>query len=371
MNQRNIPFVDLKAQHNYLKKEIENAFNDVINNSSFIRGKEVSQFENSFSSKLKINNCISCANGTDAIYIALKSLNLKADDEVITTSLSWIATSEAITHAGAKVVFCDIDPESYCINPELIEPLINKNTVGILPVHIYGQPCEMNSILNLAEKYKLWIIEDCAQSHLAKYEDTYTGKFGLAGTFSFYPSKNLGAIGDAGCIITNDNEKARWMKSFANHGGKNKHIVEGINSRLDSIQAAILNIKIRFLSEWTNKRRELAKKYLKELSNVGDLKLPFEKDSTEHVYHLFTIRTAYRDELKTFLESNGISTTINYPKPLPLLSCYSRLNLSSAEFPISSNVCNEILALPLYPELSLEDQNYIIQNVKNFFNNKL
>ena len=369
VNEFKVPFVNLKMQHSFLRKDLNNAFDKVINDSSFIQGKEVKSFEDNFCRVFDVENCISCANGTDALYISLKSLNLKPEDEVITTALSWISTSEAISHAGGKITFCDIDENSFCINTDLIESLVNKNTVGILPVHIYGQPCEMNKIKEIAKKYNLWIIEDCAQAHLAKYQKSFVGNHGIASTFSFYPSKNLGAIGDAGCISTSNDEMAKWMRSFSNHGRKNIHEIEGINSRLDGLQASILNVKIKYLKEWTKRRIKLANYYIKNLQGVGDLILPIKQKNTEHVYHLFTIRTKKRDELNEFLRNNGIGTSINYPKPLPLLECYKSRFTNSENFSVALKVCREILSIPIYPELTEKLQNHVIETIKNFYKN--
>ena len=297
-NEFKVPFVNLKIQHSFLRKDLNNAFDKVINDSSFIQGKEVKSFEDNFCRVFDVENCISCANGTDALYISLKSLNLKPEDEVITTALSWISTSEAISHAGGKITFCDIDENSFCINTDLIESLVNKNTVGILPVHIYGQPCEMTKIKEIAKKYNLWIIEDCAQAHLAKYQKSFVGNHGIASTFSFYPSKNLGAIGDAGCISTSNDEMAKWMRSFSNHGRKNIHEIEGINSRMDGLQAAILNVKLKYILDWNEKRIRLAKRYYKNLNNISQLELPKVRNNTKHTYHLYVIRLDARDDLR-------------------------------------------------------------------------
>lgn len=369
VNKLKVPFVNLKIQHSLLKNDLNDAIYKVINESSFIKGQEVKSFEDNFCKVFDADNCISCANGTDALYISLKSLNLKPEDEVITTALSWISTSEAISHAGGKITFCDIDENSFCINPDLIESLVNKNTVGILPVHIYGQPCEMNKIKEIARKYNLWIIEDCAQAHLAKYKNSFVGNYGIASTFSFYPSKNLGAMGDAGCISTSNNKMAKWMRSFSNHGRKNVHEIEGINSRLDGLQAAILNVKIKHLKEWTEKRIKIANYYIENLQGIGDLILPIKQNNTEHVYHLFTLRSKKRDELNHFLKNNGIGTSINYPLPLPLLECYKSKFTNSENFHVASKVCREIIAIPIYPELTQDSQNLVIETIKNFFKN--
>tara|TARA_B100000963_G_scaffold31269_1_gene23148 strand:- start:9752 stop:10855 length:1104 start_codon:yes stop_codon:yes gene_type:complete len=362
-----IKFIDLNIQYQNIKKEIDDAIKKVIRESSFIGGEEINRFENNFANLIGTKYSISCGNGTDALYIAMKALNLSPGQEVITTAHSWIATSEAISQTGAKPVFVDTEEDSFCINTKLIEEKITKNTVGIVPVHLYGQSCEMDSIKNIAKKYNLWIIEDCAQSHLAEYKGIKVGNFGNLSTFSFYPGKNLGAMGDAGCINTNSKELADWCRLFARHGGKNNHAFEGINSRMDGIQAAILNAKINHIQNWTKSRIKKALYYNQSLQDIIQLTLPKRFTHSKHVYHLYTIKTNHRDELKNFLLSKGIQTKVNYPTILPLLPAYKFLDKKNTDFPVSSKYQNEILSLPLYPEISIEAQNYIIENIKKFF----
>src|SRR5215467_3206746 len=238
-----IPFVDLHAQYLTIKPEIDSAIAEVFAQSAFNRGPQVDAFEQAWAKTLGVKHCVSCANGTDALYIAMRGLGVQQGDEVITTAHSWISTSETITQAGGRVVFCDTDAETFAINPALIEAKITSRTVGIIPVHLYGQPADMEPIMAIAKKHNLWVIEDCAQAHLARYQGTLVGTFGNAATFSFYPGKNLGAYGDAGCAVTNDDRLADWMATYARHGGKGEHVMEGINSRMDGLQGAILNAK--------------------------------------------------------------------------------------------------------------------------------
>src|SRR6059036_3876231 len=242
-----IPFVDLQAQYLSIKSEIDAAIAEVIARSAYIRGRHVDAFEQAWARKLGVKRCVSCANGTDAIYIALRGLGLKRGDEVITSAHSWISTSETITQAGGRVVFCDTDEETFTIAPADIERKITPATVGIIPVHLYGQPADMGAIMAIVRKHNLWVIEDCAQAHLARYNGQLVGTFGNVATFSFYPSKNLGAYGDAGGVTTNDDRLADWMAAFARQGGKGEHIMEAINSRMDGLQAAILNVKLPHL----------------------------------------------------------------------------------------------------------------------------
>ena len=323
----NIPFVDLNSQYLTIKSQIDMAIKNVISESAFIRGKYVDQFEKKFASMMDINYCVSCANGTDALYIVMKGLKIKPGDEVITTAHSWISTSETITQAGGKVIFCDTKKGSFTIDPKKIEDKITARTVGIIPVHLYGQAADMDPIMEIAKKNSLWIIEDCAQAHLSEYKGKKVGTFGNAATFSFYPGKNLGAMGDAGCITTNDIDLAKWCTLFARHGGKGKHLMEGINSRMDGIQAAILLAKLPFLEGWTKKRQEIAKKYNSLLSNIKEVEIPKVMNDSKHVYHLYVLMVNRRDELMKYLNENGISTMLNYPKALPFYPAYSYLIL--------------------------------------------
>src|SRR6202161_4559604 len=263
-----VPFADLQLQYQNIKGEIDAAISAVIRDNAFIRGAYVDAFEREFAEAVDIRHCVSCANGTDALYLAMAAVNVEPGDEVITTAHSWISTSAMITHAGATVVFADTDGATFTIHPAAIEAAITPRTVGIIPVHLYGQPADMDAIMAIAKKHKLWVIEDCAQSHLARYKGKMVGTFGHAATFSFYPGKNLGAYGDAGGLVTNDDKLADWCATYARHGGKGEHIMEGINSRLDGLQAAILNVKVPHLQKWTDARRGVAARYHKLLAGV-------------------------------------------------------------------------------------------------------
>tara|TARA_B100000242_G_C43055458_1_gene493965 strand:+ start:22177 stop:23277 length:1101 start_codon:yes stop_codon:yes gene_type:complete len=362
-----VKFNEISLQYLKLKEEIDDTLNQIISNSEFIGGKHVDNFEKSFADLIGTNYSVSCNNGTDALYIAMKALGVKPGDEVITTSHTWIATSEAISRAGGTPVFCDTERASYCIDPSLIEEKVTERTKGIIPVHLYGYPCNMDEILKIAEKFNLWIVEDCAQAHLAEYKGKKVGTFGEISTFSFYPGKNLGAMGDAGCLNTNSKSLADWCRLYANHGGKGEHTIEGINSRMDSIQAAILNIKIKYIDEWTELRIKKAEFYNTYLNNISQIELPYISLHDKHVYHLYTIQTEKRDELNKFLNSKNIQTKINYPMIVPLLPAYKHLNYSLDDFPISFKSQSKILSLPLYPEISSDKQLYIIENIKNFF----
>jgi dTDP-4-amino-4,6-dideoxygalactose transaminase len=362
-----IPFVDLHAQYLTIKPEIDAAIQDVITNSSYIRGPHVDKFEKLWSEAVGVKHCVSCANGTDALYIAMRGLGIKPGDEVITTAHSWISTTETITQAGGKVVFIDTDHNAFNLDAALIESKITSRTVGIIPVHLYGQPAEMDAIMAIAKKHKLWVIEDCAQSHLARYKGQLVGTFGNAATFSFYPGKNLGAYGDAGGLVTNDDQLADWCATYARHGGKGGHIMEGINSRLDGLQAAILNVKVPHLQKWTEARRGVAARYNKLLGDVGDLILPKVAPNRDHVYHLYVIRTEKRDALKKFLGDAGISTVLNYPKALPFYPAYAYLGHQPADFPVAYANQSRILSLPIYPEMTDAMINYVAAQIAEFF----
>jgi len=362
-----IPFVDLHAQYLTIKPAIDAAIAGVIADSSYIRGPHVDSFEKAWALMLGMKHCVSCANGTDAIYILMRGLGLKPGDEVITTAHSWISTSETITQAGGRVVFCDTDSDTFTINPALIESKITPRTVGIIPVHLYGQAADMDAILAIARKHNLWVIEDCAQAHLAKYKGRLVGTMGTAATFSFYPGKNLGAYGDAGCLVTNDSALSEWCATYARHGGKGDHVMEGINSRLDGIQAAILSVKLPHLAKWTAARRSLAQRYDQLLSGVVDISTPLIAAERDHVYHLYVVRTARRDALKKHLASAGIATVLNYPKALPFYPAYSYLGHKSDDFPNAHRNQSEILSLPIFPEMTTEHLDYIVTSIRDFF----
>jgi dTDP-4-amino-4,6-dideoxygalactose transaminase len=363
----NIPFVDLHAQYLSIKSEIDSVIAEVIAKSAYIRGPYVDAFEAAWARTLGVKHCVSCANGTDAIYVALRGLRVKPGDEVITSAHSWISTSETITQAGGRIVFCDTDEETFTIDPQDIQRKITPATVGIIPVHLYGQPADMDPIMAIAKRHNLWVIEDCAQAHLARYKGQYVGTFGEAATFSFYPGKNLGAYGDAGCVVTNDDRLADWMTTFARHGGKGDHIMEGINSRMDGLQAAILNAKLPHLPAWTEARRRVAAWYDEVLPDVGDVITPKVGPDRNHVYHLYVIRTENRDALKEYLTQAGISTVLNYSKALPFYPAYIYLGHIPEDFPAAYFNQSRILSLPIYPEMTRDMITRVVECVGNFF----
>ncbi len=371
LNKKIIKFVDLHRQYLNIKSEVDSKIKDTIKFSNFIRGSHVNFFEKNFAKKNKSKYCLSCANGTDALFIALKTLNLKKNDEVITTAHSWISTSEAITLAGGRVVFADTNLNNFNINYDDIVKKITKNTVGIIPVHLFGQTVNMKKITQIANNFNLWIIEDCAQSAFAKFNNKFVGNFGIFGTFSFYPGKNLGAFGDAGAIITNNKKMYKKISMFARHGGliKGDHTIEGMNSRMDGIQAGILNVKLKYIFEWNKRRKEIASIYNNNLKNVGDIITPELDNGCDHIYHLYVIKTKFRNNLREFLNSYKIETNINYPKALPFLKAYKYLDHKSLDFPNAYKNQNSILSLPIYPELKNSEVMYVCQLINNFFKN--
>lgn len=365
----NVPFVDLKAQYNSLKSEIDSAIHSVIEETAFIRGKFVEEFEKAFSDKYGVKHCISCANGTDAIYITLRALGIGSGDEVITVANSWISTSETISQAGAKPVFVDIEPDYFNIDTNKIIEKITKRTKAIIPVHLYGQPARIDEIKKICEEYNLLLIEDCAQAHFAEYDGQKVGTFGIAGTFSFYPGKNLGAYGDAGAIITDNDDFAIKARMFANHGAlqKHQHEMEGINSRMDGIQAAVLEVKLKYIDEWNNARHNHAIRYNELLSDLPEIKTPKIRENSFYIFHLYVIRANKRDELADYLKSKKIGIGIHYPTALPFLPAYKYLGHKPSDFPVAYQYQEEILSLPMFPELNNDQIDYAVNSIKEFF----
>jgi len=361
-----IPFVDLKAQYQSIKSEIDLAIQNVINDTAFIKGKYVQKFEEEYADAYGVKHCISCANGTDAIYITLKALGIGLGDEVITVANTWISTSETITQTGAKPVFVDIHPDYYTIDVEQIEEKITEKTKAIIPVHLFGQPAEMDQIIDICKRHNLLLVEDCAQAHFAEWKGQKVGTMGVAGTFSFFPGKNLGAYGDAGAIISNDDEFSKKARMYANHGAlvKHEHEIEGINSRLDGLQAAILSAKLPYILDWSQKRLSNALRYNELLDKIPGIQVPNIHPDVKHVFHLYVIKTNNRGVLQQQLNENGISTGIHYPTPLPFLKAYKYLGYSIEDFPISYAYKEQILSLPMYPELTNNQIEYVCEMIK-------
>lgn len=363
-----IPFVDLKAQYQSIKGEVDTAIENVISETAFIGGHYVKEFERKFSELYGVKHCVSVGNGTDSLYVIMKMLGIGEGDEVITSAYSWISSSETISQTGAQPVFVDIDPDYFTIDENQIEKYITRNTRAIIPVHIHGQICQMDKILQIAKEHNLYIIEDCAQSHFSEFNGKRAGTMGIASSFSFYPGKNLGAYGDAGCIITNDDDLASKCKMYANHGAlvKHQHQIEGINSRLDGLQASILTAKLPHILKWTAERSRCATKYDELLSGVNGVITPKKRSDSKHSYHLYVIRVERRNELQQFLKENNIETAIHYPTSLPRLACYKKL-YPSPNFKVAENNESTILSLPIYPELTNEAIEYVVEKIKEFY----
>jgi dTDP-4-amino-4,6-dideoxygalactose transaminase len=362
-----IPFVDLKAQYLSMKEEIDQAIQSVINDTAFIGGrgnKYINTFEENFASYIGVKNCISCANGTDSIEILLKAVGVGKGDEVIVPALSWISTSEAVGNVGAVPVFVDIHPDYYTIDASLIEQKVTSKTKAIIPVHLYGLPADMDSIMTIANRHHLFVIEDCAQAHGALYKGLKVGSIGHASSFSFYPGKNLGAYGDAGAMLTNDDSIEKKARMLSNHGQiqKHQHLIEGRNSRMDGIQAAILNAKLPYLEKWTSTRIKNAETYKKYFSGSPIL-LPSVPSSSRHVFHLFVIQAEEREKMMSGLKSKGIETSIHYPMPLPLLPPYKSNLVRIEDFHIAVKTCRRILSLPMYAELEENQIEFICEAV--------
>lgn len=363
-----IPLVDLKAQHALLHSEIEQAISRVIQNTNFIQGKEVKDFEQAFAAFLGEGvYCSTCGNGTDALILALSALGIGKGDEVITTPHTFIATVEAICFVGAKPVFVDISDETMLLDPQLIEMAITPKTKAILPVHLYGQPCDMEAIMQIARKRNLVVIEDSAQAHGASWKGKKVGTWGDASCFSFFPGKNLGAYGDAGCVTSCNEEIAQKAKMLANHGrvDKYEHLIPGVNSRLDTIQAAVLNVKLKHLDEWTRNRQRLAKRYMDAFQG-SEAKVQTIAEEATSVWHLFVLRHPEREQILRALKEKEIYGGIHYPIALHLQPALSYLGYEKGSFPIAEKAADEVFSLPLYPELSFEQQDKIIDAVQEF-----
>lgn len=363
-----IPLVDLKAQYLSIKSEIDDAITRVIDETAFIGGKFAAQFEREFAAEIGVRHVVGVGNGTDAITIALRALLLKRGDEVIVPANTFIATAEAVTAAGGTVAFADVG-EDGLIDPEDVRRRLNKNTRAIIPVHLYGFPANMDAIMEIAQKHHLFVIEDAAQAHLAEYKGKKVGTMGSVATFSFYPGKNLGAYGDAGAIATNDEALAKKSRMLANHGRIDKydHEIEGYNSRLDGIQAAILSVKLEHLSVWTDKRREVAKKYSDALKSIPQLILPSMPAESRCVFHLYVVRCEERDALRDHLKKEGIETGIHYPIALPFLRAYAHFGHTAKDFPVAHRLQDEILSLPMYPELTDKEIECVVGAIKRFY----
>ncbi|MDA8865587.1 DegT/DnrJ/EryC1/StrS family aminotransferase [Gammaproteobacteria bacterium] len=363
-----IKFLDLNSQYLNIKPEIDSAIQEVIGNAAFIGGTHVSNFEESFLKYIGTDYCIGVGNGTDALEIAIEALNIPLGSEIIVPANSFIATGEAVTRSGHKVIFADVDADSYVISISDIKARITPKTKAIIAVHLYGHPCDMNELALIAQQFNLFIIEDCAQAHGAEYNEIRVGGIGDIAAFSFYPGKNLGAYGDGGAITTNSEQLAVRCRKIANHGriAKYDHDFEGRNSRLDAIQAAVLNVKLKHLDKWIEKRIRVANIYLTELEGVGDIILPVKKNWAKQAYHLFVVRTNRRDELRSYLSNQDIQTGIHYPIALPKLNAYEYTGQKNDE--MFANLSDtSLLSLPIGEHLSESEIGLVVRAIKEFF----
>lgn len=363
-----VPFLNLKAPYAELKEEFDAACRRVMESGGFVLGAEVEAFENEFASYCGAAHCIGVANGLDALHLILRGMEIEAGDEVIVPSNTYIATWLAVSHAGATPVPVEPDERTYNLDPARLEEAITPRTRAIMPVHIYGQPADMDAIKQIADRYELKVIEDAAQAQGARYQGTRAGGIGDAAGFSFYPGKNLGAMGDAGAITTNDAQLADRIRVLRNYGSRVKYYneVKGFNSRLDEMQAALLRIKLRKLDEWNKRRRQVAEHYLQTLEGAPDLTLPYVPEGADPIWHLFVIRHPRRDALHKHLADNGVGTLIHYPMPPHLQDAYAELGYTKGRLPISEKMAREVLSLPMGPHVSADDQDYVISQVSSF-----
>ncbi len=367
----NVPFVDLKTQYLGIKDEVLKEINDVLDNTTYICGKKAKKFEEDFAKIHNVKHSIGLSTGTDALHVAMHALGIKQGDEVIVPVNTYIATAEGVSLCYAKPVFVDNDEKTYNIDVTKIEEAITPNTKAIIPVHLYGQPAEMDAIMDIAKKHDLHVVEDCSQAHLATYKGKKIGSIGVIGTFSFYPGKNLGAYGEGGAVTTNDPALYGFMYKFRQHGSIEKYIheIEGHNYRLEEIQAGVLNVKMKYIEKWTDNRRKAAMLYTETFNSLGisEVVTPYHPDHVDPVYHLFIIRVQNREKLMDHLNKNGVQNGLHYPLPLHMQKAYSHLNYKPDDFPVAKKYANEILSIPMYPEITEEMIHYVCSTIKKFY----
>ncbi len=360
-----VPFLDLPGQTETLRAEIDSAFDAILRRCDFVGGEAVRQFEQEFARYCDADHCVGVSNGTDAIYLALRALGIGPGDEVITTPNTFIGTTAPITRTGARVRFVDVNPLTLNIDVAQIEAAITPRTRAIMPVHLYGQPADMRAILDIARRHDLLVIEDAAQAHGARYQGRRAGSFGHAACFSFYPGKNLGAFGDAGAVVTSDAAVAEKIRVLRDAGriSKYEHAEEGFNHRLDTLQAAVLSIKLRRLDEWNRRRRAIADRYRQHFEKVEGIETVTEPPGFEGVYHLFVVQIPNRDRVRELLAQSGIATGIHYPLPLHLQPAYSYLPYEKGGFPVTESAAPRLLSLPIFPEMSDEMVDFVAQRL--------
>jgi dTDP-4-amino-4,6-dideoxygalactose transaminase len=386
-----IPFLDLKAQYETIKDEINPAIQNVLNNCNFIMGEDVKKLEEEVAVYCGVKYGIGVASGTDALLLALIACGIQDGDGVITTPFTFIATTEAISKVRGQIIFVDIDPQTYNLDPEKVKEYIEEKCIfntktgqlenaqtrkpikAILPVHLYGHPVDLDPIMELAKKYNLIVIEDCAQAIGAEYKGKKVGSIGDVGCISFFPSKNLGCYGDGGMVVTNNEEIARKVRMLRVHGCETKyyHLIDGFNSRLDTLQAAVLRVKLKYLNHWNDQRGQKAHTYNELFNKLNAIRytlnaIPCEESYAKHVFYAYTVRVSQRAELMEYLKNQGIPTMIYYPVPLHLQDVYKHLNYKRGDFPVSEQLSDEVLSLPIYPELTNEQQEYIVKKIGEF-----
>ena len=370
MNDENrIPLVDLVAQFRTIEPEVRRRLDATLTRGDFILGQELAEFESAFALFCECRRAVGVASGLDALKLALRALEIGPGDEVITVANSFIATALAITAVGAKPVLVDCDPDTFTMDPSQIEAAITDRTRAVLPVHLYGRPADIDAIRAICQRHGLYLVEDAAQAHGARYRGRRCGSLGTLAAFSFYPGKNLGAYGDGGAVTTNDEALADRIATLRNYGSKVKYVHElcGENSRLDTLQAAVLNAKLAHLDAWNARRRELAARYAELLQGVGDLQLPKARADVEPVWHLYVIRTSYRDRLLAWLQERGIGALIHYPVPIHLQPAYAHMGWKRGQFPVAEHLAQEILSLPIYPEMTEAQLDRVVAVIREFF----
>lgn len=364
----NIPFASFKKMHSELREKLDLAYERVLESNYYIQGKECADFEKKFAGYCGVDYCVGVGNGLDALTLILRAMNIGNDDEVIVPSNTYIATALAVSSVGATPIFVEPEIQTYNINPDKVEEMITENTKAVIAVHLQGRPADMDKICAIANKHNLRVIEDAAQAHGARYKGKRVGSIGDAAGFSFYPGKNLGALGDGGCVTTNDKEIADRVRSLGNYGSDYKyhHIYKGVNSRLDELQAAFLNVKLDKLDYWNEERRKIAEKYFAGITNPL-VTLPLKSDDIfEHIYHVFVIRCKERDKLEEYLNSKGIGTVKHYPIPMHRQLAYKDLGIGEGELPIAEEISRTVLSLPMYYGMTDEEIQYVVKNINEF-----
>lgn len=367
-----VPFVDLRARYESVKAEVDAAMGRVLESADFTLGAELGQFETAFAEYVGVRFAVGVSSGTDAIELALRACGVGPGDEVIAPANTFVATGEAIVTVGADVRLADVDPQTYNLNPAAVESLITPRTKAIIPVHLYGQPADMDAIGEIARQHGLMVIEDCAQSHGAKWRGKKTGSFGGAACFSFYPAKNLGAFGDAGAVVTDNQDIAEKVRMLRHHGQrqKNVHLLVGGSRRMDTLQAAVLGAMLPCLDRWNEGRRKAARAYEELFAGVKGVDVPYCSPQAEAVYHLFVIQADDRDKIRRFLAARGVDTGVHYPLPLHRQPAFRHLGYADAQFPVATRLSDRILSLPMYPELTRGQIEYVVAAVKDWLRDK-